>query len=273
MDLQYLLGLTSLNLLSVCPASNACVLRTSSCFAHIRTWSLVTSLDLFMVLRLLSIFFDILIVNAMDKLLFYLPIELLIPAFFAAILTLFIHSSTFSLLCPLSLQNWRDFTLSLSSLCSAWMVACLSIIFCALVFLWLWKMFFTSSGNVYYGEGLPCMGLMPALSPVHLVRSSPSPLLTSIACTTAFAATMVSGLWFHSYILDWFPFLIFYLLSCLFLCCTCFLLILPYMRLPKLSLPSGNCLCLPNWDFLFSLPSWDCVFLLTPCNASCFVWW
>ena len=76
-DPQYLHGLTVLVLLSVCTASN-------TCFAHIRTWSLITSLDLLMVLRLLSIFWDILIVNAMDKWLFNWPIKLLILAFFCS---------------------------------------------------------------------------------------------------------------------------------------------------------------------------------------------
>ena len=47
-------------------------------------------------------------------------------------------------------------------------------------------MFFTSFVMVYDGEGLT-----PALSPMHLVSSSLSPLSTSIACTIAFAATAV----------------------------------------------------------------------------------
>ena len=56
MDPQYLHGLTSLIWLSVRSASDACVLRASSCFAHIRTWSFLISLVFLMAVSFMYIF-------------------------------------------------------------------------------------------------------------------------------------------------------------------------------------------------------------------------
>ena len=64
-------------------------------------------------------------------------------------------------------------------------------------------MFFTLSVKVYDGKGLPSLGLMPVLSPLHLVSSSPSPLSANITCTAVFAATMV--IWaMVSFMYSWF---------------------------------------------------------------------
>ena len=51
-------------------------------------------------------------------------------------------------------------------------------------------MFFASFVKVYDSEGTPSLGLMPASSPLHLTDSSPFPLPSNTACTTALAATV-----------------------------------------------------------------------------------
>ena len=55
----------------------------------------------------------------------YSPIKFLIIVFFCSYFSLFIHSSTFSLLCLVSLQNWRDFNVSGHSSYFNCMTACL----------------------------------------------------------------------------------------------------------------------------------------------------
>ena len=114
----------------VCPASSTCVLRASSCFTHIRTWSLVISSVLLMTLSLLS-FFLCMYSSLMPQIncsFTSLSSSLYLHSFAANHL---IHSSKFSLLCLFCLQNWRDFTVLLSTSYSAYMIVCLSHIFLA----------------------------------------------------------------------------------------------------------------------------------------------
>ena len=56
MDPQYLHVLTDLILFFVCTASTTCILMASSCFAHMRTWSLIISSILLMTLISLPVF-------------------------------------------------------------------------------------------------------------------------------------------------------------------------------------------------------------------------
>ena len=114
----------------VCHASSTCVLRASSYFTHLRTWSLVISSVLLMALSLLSIFLCMYssLMPQINSSFTHLSSSWYLHSF-AAILNHMIHSSTFSFLHLFSLQNWGDFTVSLSSSCSAYMIVCLSHIF------------------------------------------------------------------------------------------------------------------------------------------------
>ena len=94
----------------VCPASSACVLRASSCFAHIRTSSLIISSALLMTLSSLSIFLCMysLLMPQTNCSFTHLSSSWYLLSF-AATLNHLIHSSTFLLLCLFSLQNWEGF--------------------------------------------------------------------------------------------------------------------------------------------------------------------
>ena len=112
--------LTGLILFLVGTTSSACVIRASSCFAHIRTWSLVISSVLFMTLDLTIYFsFHVLIVNATKNCSFTHLFSSRYLHSFATILNILIHSSTFSLLLPFQFTKLEGSD-------------CLIIFFCAL---------------------------------------------------------------------------------------------------------------------------------------------
>ena len=127
---QYLHVLPFLIAFLFCHASSACVLKASSCFTHLRTWSPVISSVLLMTLSSLSIFLCMYpsLMPQINCSFTHLSSSWYLHSF-AAILNCLIHSSTFSLLHLFSLQNWRGFAVSLSSLCSVSMIVCLSHIF------------------------------------------------------------------------------------------------------------------------------------------------
>ena len=83
-------------------------LQASSHFANIKTCLLEILLGISYRCKLIVyLCFHVVIIYTIDKLLFFSPITFLIIALFAAILSLFIHSSAFSLLCLVSLWNCR----------------------------------------------------------------------------------------------------------------------------------------------------------------------
>ena len=126
MELQYLHVLFGFYYFSGCMLSTCsfpsdlllaavCVLLTHTCLGHIRTWLLVTMFASFIPLS--SLLISITMLSSLIPWIYWSFTHLLSPWWlqsFAAIQSLFIHPSAFSLLWLFNLQSRRDMTVSLN---------------------------------------------------------------------------------------------------------------------------------------------------------------